>query len=95
LANLPSFSNLGIESEREVDGGRIDLFLSHQETNSALVVELKYARVGFLRSTESGLKLDWRMKYKLWKDENEKLQKMTLNEKLAVCLLLFLFSFVV
>lgn len=84
LANLSSFSGLEVESEREVDGGRIDLFLYHEVTQSALVVELKYVRVGFLLSTEKALKLNYRAKHKLWREENDKMVHLSKKEKREV-----------
>lgn len=37
-----------LESERQVEGGRIDVFVRHIETGALLVIELKYVRLGFL-----------------------------------------------
>lgn len=44
-----------VESEREVEGGRIDIFVRHRETGSLLVIELKYLRLGFLEKARKGI----------------------------------------
>ena len=77
------FADIELESEREVDGGRIDLFLLHKPTNSALVVELKYVRVGFLAST-ANVPYSYTALHKLWKDENEKIGRLDKEKRLEV-----------
>lgn len=44
-----------VESERAVEGGRIDVFVRHLESGSLLVIELKYVRLAFLDKTCKGI----------------------------------------
>jgi len=65
-----------VSSERMVDGGRIDIYLEHLPTKSALVIELKYIRVGFLESTKfDGWPREFE-KISLWKKENDNLKNL-------------------
>lgn len=44
-----------VESEREVESGRIDVFVRHRATKALLVLELKYVRVGFLEKARANI----------------------------------------
>ena len=76
-----TFPDIVVESEREVEGGRIDLFLYHDKTKSSLVIELKYVRVGFLLSTQEAHKLYHTEKFKCWKEEDAKIGQLKAKEK--------------
>jgi hypothetical protein len=61
--------DLSVESERDVEGGRIDLLLS--DTESVLVIELKYLRVGFLEWTRMSPNTGHKTKHLKWKKAND------------------------
>jgi hypothetical protein len=63
--------------------GRIDIFLIDPATKSALVVELKYVRIGFLLSTQGRFNSEAE-KHKKWKEENEKIAGLPTKEKAEV-----------
>ena len=80
---------LNIESERVVDGGRIDLFLTHKKSGTSLVIELKYGRVGFLSTTQLNPRTHHETKQKVWKAECDKLDLLTDDEFLKVRLMCY------
>lgn len=84
LVVSPTFANVEIESERDVEGGRIDLFLYSKERECALVIELKYVRIGFLSSTKDVFFLPRLEKYKAWRDADDSFRMLTRKERLLV-----------
>jgi hypothetical protein len=76
--------DLQVESERSVEGGRIDLFMYHEASNSALVVELKYVRIGFIETTKEAFNLPFLQKHRKWKEEDDNIALMTTQEKCQI-----------
>jgi len=73
-----------IESERTVEGGRIDLTITHYPSKSTLIIELKYIRVGFLEITKLKEISNQRQVRRLWENTNNALQKMTTDDMLTL-----------
>ena len=75
--------NLRVESEYSVEGGRIDLILFHDQTKSALVMELKYNRTGFYVPTAVSFKFKrtfptrWTLALQ---NGNEEIKRMSLDK---------------
>ena len=61
----PLHQEYEIESERDVEGGRIDLFIRHKATGHILLLELKYVRLGFLAGCQ-GDPTKWRELHRRW-----------------------------
>lgn len=81
LAGIPE--DLSVESERDVEGGRIDLFLT--DTESGLVIELKYLRVGFLESTRMSPNVGYKEKHLKWKQANDTVAGLSPEQRMKVC----------
>jgi hypothetical protein len=73
LANIPTFKDVTVVSEKVIEGGRIDLYLTHQ--NTAMVLELKYERIGFTESTRCSPSTNYKTKNSLWRKENDRIKK--------------------
>ncbi len=67
-----------IESERDVEGGRLDLLISDGE--NALVIELKYVRCGFMTGAKYGVKDALSTKFKKFNDFAAKLSTMSWDD---------------
>ena len=79
--NLAVYKDLIIESEREVENGRIDLFLYNPKKKTAIVIELKYIRIGFLESTKEAYKLGYKEKHKAWGKEDNRISLLNVKDK--------------
>ena len=78
--NLTVYKDLIIESEREVESGRIDIFLYNPVKKTALVIELKYIRIGFLESTKEVYKFGYKEKHKIWEKEDNKISLLNVKD---------------
>jgi hypothetical protein len=73
LGNLPAEGGVvAVESERELDGGRMDLCLIDERTHSVLVVELKYLRTSFLTLTPYSTKHTAKQQHAAWDTTDKK-----------------------
>jgi hypothetical protein len=72
LGNLPAEGVVVVESERELDGGRLDLCLIDERTQSVLVIELKYLRTSFLTLTPYSAKHTAKQQHAQWDTADKK-----------------------
>ncbi len=73
------YETLRIISEREVEGGRIDIFLQNIKTESILIIELKYVRIGFLENSAISPNATYLKKYALYKKVNDEICGMKMD----------------
>ena len=73
-----------IESERTVEGGRMDLFLRHKDSSNVLVIELKYLRVGFLDSCKVSSTISHTKRYAKYNEVDRDISQMEYKDLLGI-----------
>jgi|WetSurMetagenome_2_1015567.scaffolds.fasta_scaffold80598_1 hypothetical protein len=70
------YETLKIVSEREVEGGRIDVFVQNIKTQAILIIEVKYVRIGFIEKAVVNPKAPHSKRFALYKAVDEEISMM-------------------
>jgi hypothetical protein len=83
LAFLSTRDGYEVESERAVEGGRMDIFVRDRH-RGVLIIELKYVRIGFLALSKMPTSTPHTAKYAMYKNVDEKVARMEYKDLLLL-----------
>lgn len=83
LAFLSTRDGYEVESERVVEGGRMDIFVRDRH-RGVLIIELKYVRIGFLSLSKMPTSTPHTTKYATYKNVDEKVARMEYKDLLLL-----------
>lgn len=84
LAFLSTCPRYDVESERVVEGGRMDIFITDRQRGGVLIIELKYVRIGFLSLSKMPTSTPHTAKYATYKNVDEKVARMEYKDLLLL-----------